>query len=253
MPKNTVALMLAYPHIFSHPTVQVISLQDVKSWYLEGKMEDLDKVIIEEENEGEDTYDELKVIFNYQNPTFLQSMQKYGHNLSDKFQKYLKMLEETGIDQILPVKVDHCPQSHGVVIKAKSGWSLSYSGDCRPTQEFAEAGKDSTVLIHEATFTSDKLEDAKKKMHTTVEEAARMGMNMKAERLVLTHFSQRYTISSKKVGNMFNVENEKIIIQKYLGERAVYAMDHLNFSFEDLEYMPEINPLLTFFVGDEQH
>ena len=56
------------------------------------------------------------------------------------------------------VPVPHCAQAYGVVVKAVDGWSLCYSGDCRPSSKLAAAARDCTVLIHEATF-SDGLED----------------------------------------------------------------------------------------------
>ena len=65
-----------------------------------------------------------------------------------------------GIVQFLPVHLDHCPQSFGIVITHKTGIKISYSGDCRPSKDFAKAAHKSTVLIHEATFGDDLLNNA---------------------------------------------------------------------------------------------
>ncbi|CAI6336520.1 unnamed protein product [Periconia digitata] len=69
---------------------------------------------------------------------------------------------------------------------------VSYSGDCRPSQNFAQIGRHSTVLIHEATFDDELLGDAKAKKHSTTSEALGIGAQMDAKAVVLTHFSQRY-------------------------------------------------------------
>ena len=73
-----------------------------------------------------------------------------------------------------------------------NGFKFSYSGDCRPSRAFARIGKDSTVLVHEATFADDMLDDAKAKKHSTMGEAIGVGRMMDARRVLLTHFSQRY-------------------------------------------------------------
>jgi ribonuclease Z len=69
---------------------------------------------------------------------------------------------------------------------------VSYSGDCRPSYHFSKIGKNSTVLIHEATFDDELQGDAKAKKHSTTSEALGIGSQMNAKAVVLTHFSQRY-------------------------------------------------------------
>tara|TARA_R110002003_G_scaffold1035_2_gene22077 strand:- start:17516 stop:20572 length:3057 start_codon:yes stop_codon:yes gene_type:complete len=69
---------------------------------------------------------------------------------------------------------------------------VSYSGDCRPSYHFGKIGKDSTVLIHEATFDDELQGDARAKKHSTTSEALGVGAKMNAKAVVLTHFSQRY-------------------------------------------------------------
>lgn len=54
----------------------------------------------------------------------------------------------------------HCPQSHGIVITHKSGIKISYSGDTIPVNNFAKASLNSTILIHEATFGDDLIQNA---------------------------------------------------------------------------------------------
>ena len=73
-----------------------------------------------------------------------------------------------------------------------TGFKFSYSGDCRPSQNFAKIGKGSTVLLHEATFDDELRGDAEAKKHSTTSEAIGVGVAMGARRVILTHFSQRY-------------------------------------------------------------
>lgn len=73
-----------------------------------------------------------------------------------------------------------------------TGFKFSYSGDCRPSLNFAKIGRGSTVLLHEATFDDELQGDAEAKKHSTTSEAIGVGIAMGARRVILTHFSQRY-------------------------------------------------------------
>ena len=87
----------------------------------------------------------------------------------------------------------HCPDAAAVVLAhAPSGWSLAYSGDCRPSRAFARAARGVDVLVHEATFADDRRADAEAKRHCTAAEARRVVAEAGARCGVLTHFSQRY-------------------------------------------------------------
>jgi len=73
-----------------------------------------------------------------------------------------------------------------------TGFKFSYSGDCRPSRDFAAIGKGTTVLLHEATFDDELKGDALAKKHSTTSEAIGVAAVMGARRVILTHFSQRY-------------------------------------------------------------
>ena len=102
------------------------------------------------------------------------------------------IFHQFGITDLQTCLVSHCYAAHAVSMTFPSGFKFSYSGDCRPSKEFARIGKDSTVLVHEATFDDEMRVDAKKKKHSTTSEAIAIGLAMKARRIMLTHFSQRY-------------------------------------------------------------
>lgn len=88
--------------------------------------------------------------------------------------------------------VSHCAGAQAVSVEFMNGFKISYSGDCRPSKNFARIGADSDVLIHEATFEDDLEGDAKAKKHSTTSEALGVGAQMRAKNVILTHFSQRY-------------------------------------------------------------
>jgi ribonuclease Z len=96
------------------------------------------------------------------------------------------------LDSFVNVPVEHCMDAFGLVMSHKSGWKIVYSGDTRPCPRLVEEGKGATILIHEATFSDEMPEDAIKRSHCTTGEALRVGDEMSAGLVVLTHFSQRY-------------------------------------------------------------
>ena len=96
------------------------------------------------------------------------------------------------LQDLQAVSVNHCNGAKAVSLTCSNGFKASYSGDCRPSQAFARIGKDTTVLIHEATFDDELQGDALAKKHSTTSEALGVGEAMNAKAVVLTHFSQRY-------------------------------------------------------------
>lgn len=57
---------------------------------------------------------------------------------------------------------------------------------------FVIAGKNSNLLIHEATMEDQLAFEARRKMHSTMSQAINIGNQMNAKFIILTHFSQRY-------------------------------------------------------------
>ena len=114
-----------------------------------------------------------------------------------------------GLSDVQAVNVRHCHGSRALSITLPSGFKASYSGDCRPSREFSQIGKGSTVCIHEATFDDELQGDAEAKNHSTTSEALGVAQAMGAKACVLTHFSQRYQkIPVLERGNGNSVEDE---------------------------------------------
>lgn len=89
--------------------------------------------------------------------------------------------------------VYHCAQSFGLVLEGMKGWKVVFSGDTRPCDNLINYGQKATLLIHEATFEDELIDEAKGKKHSTVSEAIEMSKKCDAYRTILTHFSQRYS------------------------------------------------------------
>ncbi|KAL2871823.1 ribonuclease Z [Aspergillus lucknowensis] len=104
----------------------------------------------------------------------------------------LLLRKATGLADLLTTFVPHCNGAMAVSLVFSNGFKASYSGDCRPSRSFASIGKNSTILIHEATFANDMASSAVAKKHSTAAEAIDIGRQMRARSILLTHFSQRY-------------------------------------------------------------
>jgi len=150
-----------------------------------------------------------------------------------------------GLAVVKNVKVIHCIQSYGLVLESLSGWKLVYSGDTRPCPRLVEAGLGATLLIHEATFECDKLDQAKDKNHSTISEAVAVGQNMHAFRTILTHFSQRYP-------NLPRIPDPSV--EKNHFNNVVMAFDFMHVTFRDLLWAPSLIPqlIIAFPPGEEE-
>eukprot|EP00547_Thalassionema_nitzschioides_P005517 CAMPEP_0194206448 /NCGR_PEP_ID=MMETSP0156-20130528/5482_1 /TAXON_ID=33649 /ORGANISM="Thalassionema nitzschioides, Strain L26-B" /LENGTH=760 /DNA_ID=CAMNT_0038932977 /DNA_START=53 /DNA_END=2335 /DNA_ORIENTATION=+ len=113
--------------------------------------------------------------------------QEIRHNETRKL-----LLSRLGITSICSIPVTHCRDAFAVVIDIETVGRIAYSGDCRPSMQFADAAPDCNILIHEATFEDGMEEEAVLKRHSTVGEALSVARRMRAKSVILTHFSQRY-------------------------------------------------------------
>ncbi len=86
------------------------------------------------------------------------------------------------------------PVRDGVVGPPREGHTIVLSGDTRPYPAMVEFLKSnpSSILIHEATYTSEHQDLAIERKHTTVEEACAVAKLGNVKLLIITHFSYRY-------------------------------------------------------------
>ena len=120
-----------------------------------------------------------------------------GATRSPEIEKSIKEAYGTlCINNVTNVSAKHCFQSYSVIIDHRFWGRIVYSGDTRPNAQLVKHGQNARLLIHEATFENDLLEEAKQKKHTTIGEALVVAKDIKAEHVLLTHFSQRYPDSA---------------------------------------------------------
>lgn len=98
-------------------------------------------------------------------------------------------------------RVPHTDSSFAISVQSKqlptdqnpdADFKLTFSGDTVPCDDLVELGKNSRVLIHEATLEDSLTNSARSKMHSTISQAIQQGQKMQADYTILTHFSQRY-------------------------------------------------------------
>lgn len=145
-------------------------------------------------------------------------------------------VEPLGITSIATCLVRHCPNSFGISLTLAAKHEnepikITYSGDTMPCSDLIELGRDSTVLIHEATMEDDLEEEARFKTHSTVSQAIQQGRNMGARHTILTHFSQRYA----KCPRLPSAEDM---------QQVAIAFDNMQVTVEDLQHYHKLYPAL---------
>ena len=273
LPKNSICFFINYLAHIRHLDVQVICVDDLRNDQSKSVFEyNYDQKVILQETEKNDTYVGIHNPNTYRGPQYqdpeMETAMASLYNLFPKnitLEKLEKFLAARKISKFLMPRVMHCPDSYGIVLETQNGFKITYSGDCRPSNELVRAGKNCTVCIHEATFDDDpdKLKMARLKQHSTISEALQVSENMKAEFTILTHFSQRYNLfrtsdkddisdnedDSDTDGITIGVDN-KILLNRFL-RKSVMAVDFMSVNEVNLKSMPWVNLYLNKnLIGD---
>ena len=84
-------------------------------------------------------------------------------------------------------------EAASLVGQPRAGRRIVISGDTRPTDTLRSMAVHADILVHEATFGDDEAERAVETGHSTAREAATVARDADVGRLILTHFSARYS------------------------------------------------------------
>jgi ribonuclease Z len=106
----------------------------------------------------------------------------------------------------------------------EKGRKIAYCTDTTYCEGAVELARDVDVLIHEATFAGADQELANQSMHSTTLMAARVASEAAAKKLVMTHFSPRYS-----AGNPIEIKD---LLQE---ARTVFPNTELAYDFLTVE------------------
>lgn len=83
--------------------------------------------------------------------------------------------------------------SSDLVGPRRPGRTVVVTGDTRPCRATEAAARNADLLVHEATFGDEEAERAVETGHSTAREAGQLAQRAGCRRLLLTHFSARYS------------------------------------------------------------
>lgn len=137
-----------------------------------------------------------------------------------------ELKKDLNIDRVEMARALHCSWAYSCSFtfnlnEAGEKFKVSYSGDTRPNAEFVNSGRDSDLLIHEASLDNGLMEEAIAKKHSTVIEAIEVARQMNCRNLLLTHFSTRYKETSSMIFDPRRMEIEAQKLGEYLEKTKV--------------------------------
>jgi len=96
----------------------------------------------------------------------------------------------------------------------RPGRTVVITGDTRPCAETEKAASHADLLVHEATFGDEEAERAVETGHSTAREAGALARRAGCRRLLLTHFSARYSRDAGELESQARSEFSEVTIAK---------------------------------------
>jgi ribonuclease Z len=96
----------------------------------------------------------------------------------------------------------------------RPGRTVVITGDTRPCDATVAVAKNANLLVHEATFGDEEADRARETGHSTAREAAIVAKRAGCKRLLLTHFSARYSRDADELAAQARAEFPDVTIGK---------------------------------------
>lgn len=165
------------------------------------------------------------------------------NNLSPlKVEDIQQLFKDLHIVDIKTVRAIHCYWAYSAsftfALDETETFKLSYSGDTRPNVKFVDSGYNSDLLIHEASLDNELIEEALAKKHSTLIEAVKMSQLMNCPKVILTHFSTRYSEKHNFIADEHEYNALCKYLKDYLGRSAANLFelnDQNSVSFNNLQ------------------
>lgn len=103
-----------------------------------------------------------------------------------------QMCKNLGVQSLSTCRVPHADMAHAVSMNIGNDFKLTFSGDTPKCDDLIRMGRNSTLLIHEATYPNKYTKNARENRHSTVSQALEQSKEMNAKYTILTHFSHRF-------------------------------------------------------------
>lgn len=115
------------------------------------------------------------------------------------------MCQEIGVIQLQTCRVPHGTITYALSLHLgeRGEFKLTFSSDTTPCADLIELGQNSTLLIHEATYPNEYIENAERNRHCTVSQAIEQSKKMNAKYTILTHFSRHHGFFPFVDGNKY--------------------------------------------------
>ncbi len=96
------------------------------------------------------------------------------------------------------VEIDGTVYTPDQLVSKVPGRKIVYTGDTEYSEEVIRASKNADLLVHDSTFTEELRKDGRYG-HSSALQAAKVAKHADVEKLVLTHFSRRFTNNAEKL------------------------------------------------------
>lgn len=162
-----------------------------------------------------------------------------------------QLYRDLRINSIQTVRAIHCYWAYSISIDfqldQEESFKVSYSGDTRPNPKFAASGYGSDLLIHESSLDNGLIEEAISKKHSTMIEAIAVGQLMNCPKVILTHFSTRYSDKANVVANTAELARLAANLAEYMGK---YVSNENIFTFDTGRPKRDLGDMETCFAFD---